>query len=362
MAKHLRVTEGGVLTCKTVLPNGSRMMTACYPFFLTDRDPEGFETRCLYCDNYYRQGYYMETHLKLVHLKQQPLSGNHLCTDCGEMVKIKHYTMEDHKRLKHGAEKIHCAQCPKTFSTNRNYLCHLKVHTLGKEYKCNICSKTLSNSYNLKVHMRIHSKDFVYQCELCGVNFAQKNSLNVHMKKHKKEGNEKTSLGTKTQNSHSSLGGRKQKRNPQTYIKNKMLKRLDSGSDNDSTNDNLDLDLLENREPREKCHRKGGKNKFVNDYVFDCSSQLSQPRGKKRNKGGNQGDDMSDFDWMPDNMHKTKAKKKTDKNNSSEGIVPLPTLDDIIPTLTMSSMRKIDQTKKWLDSQRYEDAENEEKE
>ena len=99
--------------------------------------------------------------------------------------------------------------------------------------------------------------------------------------------------------------------------------------------------------------------------MSDCSSQPSQPRGKKTiktNKDGNHGDDMSDFDWMPDNMHKTKAKKKTDKNNSSKGIVPLPTLDDIIPTLTMSSMRKIDQTKKWVDSQRYEDAENEEKE
>ena len=268
--------------------------------------------------------------------------------------------MDDHYRLKHGAEKIQCAQCPKTFSTYRIYCCHLKVHTLGREFKCEICSQTLTSDYNLKVHMRIHSKDFVYQCELCGVNFAQKNSLNVHMKKHEKEGNEKTSQGTKTQNSHSTLRGRKQKRNPQTGKKNKMLKMLDSETDNESADDNLDLDLLENREPRVKRSRKGGKNKFGNDYVSDCSSQPSQPRGKKTKiKGGNQGDDMSDFDWTPDNMHKTKAKKKTDKNNSSEGIVPLPTLDDIIPTLTMSSMRKIDQTKKWVDSQRYEDADKE---
>ncbi|KAH1003741.1 hypothetical protein HUJ04_003611 [Dendroctonus ponderosae] len=171
--------------------------------------------QCEICGKKFRDKSYMDSHIKLIHLKIY----NVHCEICGkgflyesQLNKHKHiahegrkvniiicpeegcgktYTTKEalkyHQNAAHISEKptLICTQCEKTFTHPYAYQKHMRYHVKGPLlYSCKICQKEISTLSSFKDHMRSHTGERPFICEQCGKGFHSKKHLKAHVVVH----------------------------------------------------------------------------------------------------------------------------------------------------------------------------------
>lgn len=95
-----------------------------------------------------------------------------------------------HMRKKHTPEVLAfaCADCPKSFASEKNLLLHAAGHLPVEQrriHKCPQCDKTFSTIESMKVHIRIlHIGERLFFCEICGIACATNAALKEHQITH----------------------------------------------------------------------------------------------------------------------------------------------------------------------------------
>ena len=85
----------------------------------------------------------------------------------------------------HGADRVLCNICSKTYLNNKILKTHMQSHDedqkTSEELACSLCTKSFRNKYILKYHMNSHNGDTGQMCNLCSKMFAAKSTLRKHM-------------------------------------------------------------------------------------------------------------------------------------------------------------------------------------
>ena len=100
----------------------------------------------------------------------------------------KNDNMLDKQKLRAG--KFQCDICDEKFSTKRNLILHVRVHTFERQLECIVCGKTFNRKDHLTNHEMIHrddKPDETFICKDCGKNFRRYSSLQRHQTIHSGE-------------------------------------------------------------------------------------------------------------------------------------------------------------------------------
>ena len=90
-----------------------------------------------------------------------------------------------HRRRVHN-RKVHCAQCPASFTCKFDLKEHIRGHHEGGML-CEYCSKRYTSRSGLKLHVRsAHTQQKKYECQICHKRFNQKTHFVGHMNAHAK--------------------------------------------------------------------------------------------------------------------------------------------------------------------------------
>ena len=97
---------------------------------------------------------------------------NDIISDFKSEIKVEEKSTEN---------EIHCDQCGKVFSTEKDLEHHNKsLHQKIEDLACKVCKKAFSKYRNLKIHKRVH-EERKFPCEICGLKVQTKKSLVNHM-------------------------------------------------------------------------------------------------------------------------------------------------------------------------------------
>ena len=81
------------------------------------------------------------------------------------------------------AKRYDCPVCGKYIKDASSRAKHLRLHTGEKPYGCEICGKRFTQTGHLASHSRLHSGEKPYDCRLCGKFFSEKSSVKRHLRK-----------------------------------------------------------------------------------------------------------------------------------------------------------------------------------
>lgn len=122
---------------------------------------------------------------------------NATCDICNKTFTRVH-TYRNHMQLQHSIIKssYNCSKCPKTFTTEKKFLFHLKTHLLKSEinscsscgdqddeqkFQCEECGKKFETINALKDHKRFHKADRSFVCSYCPTTFKIYENLKVEL-------------------------------------------------------------------------------------------------------------------------------------------------------------------------------------
>ena len=84
----------------------------------------------------------------------------------------------------HGRQALplHCTVCGKSFSKSKQFVIHMKNHSLNKCDACTSGNFDCTCSTQLRKHLITHMDGNTYQCTICGNTFSTSKHLVIHMK------------------------------------------------------------------------------------------------------------------------------------------------------------------------------------
>ena len=129
---------------------------------------------CPHCDKLFRTADYVQTHVKIVHLRIM----KYTCEFCAKQF-AKHSNFASHIRF-HIGTKYDCSVCSKQYSSVQALAEHMILHTGAGEHKCGYCGKTFAQKHMLVTHERVHTGEKPFQCRYCEKYFAKSSNRKVH--------------------------------------------------------------------------------------------------------------------------------------------------------------------------------------
>ncbi|KAM8868988.1 zinc finger protein 1035 isoform 1-T2 [Spinachia spinachia] len=154
--------------------------------------PEELKYRCGVCSERFKDPEKLSEH-GCMEAKERP----HSCSDCN-----KHFLhashLEKHRTTHHVSppnSEYRCNQCNNSFSTSRDFLCHLKSHGVtaaelkqhtkatdvaqSNGFICPVCHLYFANAAELMGHFPTHS-DGTFECQICKMTFPSRSKLDEH--------------------------------------------------------------------------------------------------------------------------------------------------------------------------------------
>ncbi|XP_058655355.1 gastrula zinc finger protein XlCGF8.2DB-like [Onychostoma macrolepis] len=132
---------------------------------------------CHECGKSFSRERHFRSHMR-IHTSEIPFT----CQQCGKCF-LKEGDLLIHTRTHTGERPFICPQCGKSFSHRGNLKCHIRVHTGEMPYKCPRCGKSFAQQRQLKSHLQLYCGD-VLQCSECGKRFADKINFFNHLRIH----------------------------------------------------------------------------------------------------------------------------------------------------------------------------------
>uniref|UniRef100_A0A8C6THH8 C2H2-type domain-containing protein n=1 Tax=Neogobius melanostomus TaxID=47308 RepID=A0A8C6THH8_9GOBI len=106
----------------------------------------------------------------------------HRCAECSRTFKSEK-NLNKHLQLHAGQGAITCHVCSKVFSHKSMYRKHLRLHTGQRPYSCSVCERRFNSRGHLKEHARSHTGEKPYSCSGCGMEFRLRTTRDRHFKK-----------------------------------------------------------------------------------------------------------------------------------------------------------------------------------
>ncbi|XP_059418859.1 gastrula zinc finger protein XlCGF8.2DB-like [Carassius carassius] len=102
------------------------------------------------------------------------------CHQCGKSFSWERH-FHSHNRIHTGEISLTCQQCGKSFQREGHLRIHMRTHTGERPFICPQCGKSFSHRGNLRCHIRLHTGETPYTCLQCGKSFAQQRQLKWHL-------------------------------------------------------------------------------------------------------------------------------------------------------------------------------------
>ncbi|KAM7341500.1 uncharacterized protein ACRADG_009307 [Cochliomyia hominivorax] len=159
-------------------------------FYMCEQCHEGFEIRqdlkthleighvikCEFCERTFTTNRLYKVH-KRMHFNNNKAFE---CPVCQKMY-VSKAILEEHMNTHTGVRPFKCSECPKDFASKYTLQTHMKIHKeRPRPYQCDQCDKRFLNQQNLNQHKKLHVSVKAFQCDVCNKAFTTQHSLQVH--------------------------------------------------------------------------------------------------------------------------------------------------------------------------------------
>nr|XP_029708942.1 zinc finger protein 2 homolog isoform X1 [Aedes albopictus]XP_029708943.1 zinc finger protein 2 homolog isoform X1 [Aedes albopictus] len=128
------------------------------------------------------------------HIQESDGAKQFQCDVCNKVFSVKKKLL-DHKRQTHGPKNFSCPICDKAFRLQYLMENHKLTHQpKTRPFECDECHCTFTGSFSLQKHKKYKHGPKKYKCDICGLQFSSRSALQFHMQRHTRNSDKKEEL------------------------------------------------------------------------------------------------------------------------------------------------------------------------